>query len=442
MKLLLVYPPFCPPTVPPHSITHLASCVRHNSPLEVKCLDLNAKFHSARLRNVYGLMPKAGRNRAAYAGMLERYLSSAGKVHRLNNLAMASGQEPEMFGQLLGGIIAEKPDAAGFSVVYNSQIFYSLALIRALEARGIKCLAGGPAAPKLAAAGVQVLKDGHELLSALGFPGKTGEEYSPDFSCYQRGDYLSREMVLPLRSSFGCSWASCAFCTHHSDIRYREIPAPEIVRAATANRARNIFFIDDNVTATRLTDLADALGPLKVRWACQTRPTEDLLGLFPKLRQSGCVSVSFGVESGSQAMLDAMHKGTQADTAGKVLAESHASGIRNLVFVMFGFPGETERTFLETMEFLRANRRSIDVVSASVFGLQRGSAVWLRPGDFGVRGITARDTPLGETVSYEVERGLSQAQAQTLKEAHIAELRSMNSLPRAVAVLKEQSLFF
>jgi len=438
MKLLLVYPPFCPPTVPPHSITYLAAFLRANSPLKVGCLDLNAKFHRLRFKTLYEGLPKAGKSIGSYSALLEKYSSRAKKLYRENS----PRAEPELFGEILGLILEEKPDIVGFSLVYNSQVSYGLRLMEALSERGIGCVAGGPAAGKLVCEKAKVMKDEAGLLRYLTGKEEYRDSYALDFGNYPEGDYLSKEMIYPVRSSFGCSYGACAFCTHHDNVPYREIDLEEIEKTIRRNRIRNLFFIDDNIPAERLSALADALMPLDVRWWCQTRPTKDLLGLFPKLRESGLVSISFGVESGNQGMLDSMGKGTEVRDMRRVLAESHEACIRNIVFVMFGFPGETEETFGCTMDFLRSSRENLDIVSASVFGLQRGSSVYENPDRFGVSDICGRDTQLGETIEYKVSNGLSERQAKAMKDALAKELRAMNRLPKIFCLLKEQSLLF
>lgn len=442
MKLLLVYPPFCPPTVPPHSITYLASFISANSNIEVKCLDLNAKFHRARFADIYRRLEKARDSINPYSEMLEKYSSSAKKVHRKNNLRLSEGEEPELFQELLEMILSEKPDAAGVSMVYNSQVFYGLRLIEELKKAGIMCVAGGPAAGGFVEEKADVLKDGAELLKYLAGEEKCGEIYAPDYSYYPASDYLSKEMIYPLRSSYGCSHRGCAFCTHHASVPYKKIDLEEIERAIVKNGMGNLFFIDDNIPAERLSELAEMLRPHKVKWWCQTRPTEDLLGMFPKLKESGLTAVSYGVESGNQRVLDSMRKGTDAGTVSKVLEESRDAGIRNIVFMMFGFPGEDEESFTDTVEFLRKNRVNIDIVSASVFGLQKGSYVYDHPDEFGVFGIREYTTPLGESIGYRVRAGLSEKQAKVMKEGFARELREMNRLPKIFCLLKEQSLFF
>lgn len=441
MKLLLVYPPFCTPTVPPHSITYLASFLTANSDLEVKCLDLNAKFHKLKLDVLYQRLEKAKTNLKSYSEMLEKYSSMAKKVHRKNILSMSEGAEPELFEELVELILNEKPDVVGLSLVYNSQIFYSLRLIEALSKEGIKCVAGGPAAPKFIEK-AKVLKDEVELLKYLTKKEKYRESYALDFSHYPEGDYLSKEMIYPIRSSYGCCYKGCVFCTHHDNLPYKEIDVEDIKNIILKSKIKNLFFIDDTISAKRLSELAGMLAPLNVKWWCQTRPTEDLLGHFDKLKESGLVSISFGIESGNQRVLDLMRKGTKIENIKNVLAESHQAGIKNIVFIMFGFPGETEESFMDTMVFLRQNHENIDIVSASIFGLQKGSYVYENSEKFGVFGIREYYTPLGESVGYRVREGLSEKQTKLMKEDFANELRDMNRLPKIFCLLKEQSLFF
>ena len=157
MKVLLVYPPLCTPTVPPYSITYLESFLSANSELEIKCLDLNAKFHRQKFWPLYEGLEKAKKNMTSYSELLEKHSSGVKKVHRENHL---NGEaEPELFTALIELILKEKPDAVGFSLVYNSQLFYGLRLIEGLSKKGIDCVAGGPAASEFIEESVKVLKD-------------------------------------------------------------------------------------------------------------------------------------------------------------------------------------------------------------------------------------------------------------------------------------------
>ena len=215
MKVLLIYPPLCTPTVPPYSITYLESFLSANSELDIKCLDLNAKLHRQKFGALYQGLEKAKSNLKSYSELLEKYSSKAKKINKVNS--MNGEVDSELFTALLELILKEKPDTVGFSLVYNSQLFYGLRLIEELTKKGIACVAGGPAAPAHIVEKVKVLKDEFELLKFLTKNEKYTESCALGFSDYPEEDYLSKEMIYPIRSSYGCWHKACAFCTHHGN---------------------------------------------------------------------------------------------------------------------------------------------------------------------------------------------------------------------------------
>jgi anaerobic magnesium-protoporphyrin IX monomethyl ester cyclase len=54
---------------------------------------------------------------------------------------------------------------------------------------------------------------------------------------------------------------------------------------------------------------------------------------------------------------------------------------------MFGFPSETEKEFIDTIDFLKENDVNIDLISTSVFGLQKESYIYSHPNEFGIEKI-------------------------------------------------------
>jgi MoaA/NifB/PqqE/SkfB family radical SAM enzyme len=108
--------------------------------------------------------------------------------------------------------------------------------------------------------------------------------------------------------------------------------------------------------------------PLKenLRWHANVviRPqmTKDAL---QKMRKSGCFHLTYGIESGSQRVLDLMRKRYKIEDADNVLKYTHEAGIQVTCNFMFGFPGETEKDFQQTLEFLRRNKNYVDVAYPS-----------------------------------------------------------------------------
>ena len=71
------------------------------------------------------------------------------------------------------------------------------------------------------------------------------------------------------------------------------------------------------------------------------------------MKQAGCSNIGFGIESGSQAMLDSMNKGTRVEQAATTLAWCREAGITSHAFFLIGLPGETAGTLKETLAFAR-----------------------------------------------------------------------------------------
>ena len=141
-------------------------------------------------------------------------------------------------------------------------------------------------------------------------------------------------------------------------------------------------------------------------------------------RRAGCRLLSFGMESGSQHMLDLMDKGTRVETMERILQDSAAAGIWNHTFLFFGFPGETEEDARETIEFFQTNRGAIHSISSSVFLLERHARASADPQAYDIRRIVPpgphRD--LAYYFEYEVSSGISSQRAEEIETAFVDSL--------------------
>ncbi|MBW3022084.1 cobalamin-dependent protein, partial [Candidatus Woesearchaeota archaeon] len=141
MKLLLVYPPFCTPSIMPYSLVNLYSFLRANS-VSVDVLDMNIEFHKEMFSGYTDFFKSF--NIENYEKIIKKYDEEAKDCYRVNNKAIVDGRLPELFDELLNKIKEKKPDIVGFSIVYSSQAFYAYALIKELKRSGIKVIVGGP----------------------------------------------------------------------------------------------------------------------------------------------------------------------------------------------------------------------------------------------------------------------------------------------------------
>jgi anaerobic magnesium-protoporphyrin IX monomethyl ester cyclase len=90
---------------------------------------------------------------------------------------------------------------------------------------------------------------------------------------------------------------------------------------------------------------------------------------------SGCVRLTTGLESGSQRVLDLMHKGTRLDLTARYLRDAHAAGVSCRCTMISGYPGETADDVRASTAFLRAHGDAIERVSLNRFQIMTGTGV-------------------------------------------------------------------
>ena len=127
---------------------------------------------------------------------------------------------------------------------------------------------------------------------------------------------------------------------------------------------------------------------LNIQWAGQAviRP-EMTLDLLKKLKRSGCSWLSYGIESGSQTVLEKMNKRFSLDVASRVLKDTKEAGISTQINFMFGLPTETKDDFNQTLRFLKENSRHMDTIlaSQSFCVIDKGTYLYNHPEEFGIR---------------------------------------------------------
>lgn len=450
-KTILVYPPFCTPASPPYSITNIYAFLKNNlqGEHEINVLDLNIEFHKQKFSD-YRQYCKSLNHRydyKEYDTKTKEYMTQTKFVYSDNNKMILNNETPDLFDELLKTITDTDPDIVAFSIVYSSQVFYAYALIKELKRLGIRTIVGGPAVNgKLIQGADQHLKNELELLNYI-----LGNEQSHDnlnfktlldFNIYSLEDYFTPEPVLPIRTTSSCYYKRCTFCTHHCNTVYMEYSLDNIRESLRKSGTKRVFIVDDMIHKKRLLQIADIMGELKISWMCQLKPTADLdRETLTILKESGLKMIIWGVESASDRILTLMQKGTNIRDVRKVLEESNDMGIRNSVYIMFGFPSESEQEFIKTIEFLKDNQRIIDLIATSIFGLQKGSIIYDNPKFYGITKIIKEQrTILGPKITYKVGHGLTTEQASRLRKNYKKTLDSLSKYPRSMNFFREHLL--
>lgn len=182
----------------------------------------------------------------------------------------------------------------------------------------------------------------------------------PDRSIYAGKNYLPLALVETTR---GCQF-KCDFCAIQAfyDNTQNSLPLDQIVAEVDEVRDKLlVFFVDDNVTSNtkRAKELLRALIPLNIRWVSQASidvaRDEELLQL---LAASGCQGLLIGLESLNPQNLERMNKGVNIMKGGfeQALANLRRYKIRLYITFVFGYDGDTEDSFVETVQFAKKHK--------------------------------------------------------------------------------------
>jgi radical SAM superfamily enzyme YgiQ (UPF0313 family) len=181
------------------------------------------------------------------------------------------------------------------------------------------------------------------------------EKYHPHAPYGRRWRYVNEI------TSRGCPF-HCAYCSKSVfGDSYRAFSPERVVddiRELVARyHVREIHFYDDDLTMNRkrAVEIMERMTAAKLDliWSCTTRcdlVDAELLGLMKK---AGCWMISYGIESGNEALRNTVEKGVSREQIEAAVRETKRAGIRVTGYFMIGLPGETETTVKETIEFVR-----------------------------------------------------------------------------------------
>ncbi len=189
-----------------------------------------------------------------------------------------------------------------------------------------------------------------------------GAQPLPAYDLLEPGEHqyeLLGSDFMVFEYSRGCPF-SCDFChqsVYGSGHRLKPLPRlmAEIEHARAVLGVRRAYFMDVEFTAQRdrvlaLCEQLEAAGrPLE--WCCQTRVDQVDADLLAAMRRAGCSLVHFGIEAGSQAVLDRVGKGITTAQAERALAWCRQAGLRTACFFLAGLPGQTTEELEQTLRF-------------------------------------------------------------------------------------------
>jgi radical SAM superfamily enzyme YgiQ (UPF0313 family) len=184
-----------------------------------------------------------------------------------------------------------------------------------------------------------------------------------DLSLYVRG--------LNIETSRGCI-AKCAFCAETHFWKYRDVDPERIIEEMThqvnLHGTKHFWIVDSLINGnlkafSRLLDLLIEKN-LGITWNCYSRCDGRMdLEFFKRIKKSGCEMLSFGIESGSQKVLDDMHKKIKVWEIEKNMLDASTVGISIQSTWLQGFPTETPLDFMHNLQLMYTCRKWINNIS-------------------------------------------------------------------------------
>lgn len=179
---------------------------------------------------------------------------------------------------------------------------------------------------------------------------------------YRQGTFTGKHCTT-IVSSRGCPHR-CTYCLWPRTLygkRFRarspENVVDEIEEVVEKYHVDEIYFDDDSLALNRrrMLEVCRLINErnIQVKWIPQCRVDSMDEEVLRAMKKAGCHYIRFGVESGSQKMLDIMKKGTTLAKIENAFKLCRKIGIKTQAFFLFGIPGETQATVRETIEFAK-----------------------------------------------------------------------------------------
>ena len=192
-------------------------------------------------------------------------------------------------------------------------------------------------------------------LDILPFPARHLTPFKKYFSVVS-----SNAPVTTMFTSRGCPY-KCLFCDRPmfgKNFRPRSAKnvADEMEQCEKMG-IKEIFIYDDTfaVDKNRVLDICEEIKKrkLSIAWDIRTRVNTVDEEILKSLKEAGCQRIHYGVEAGTQKILNVLRKGITLEQVECAFKMTKKAGIQTAGYFMIGSPTETENDVLETIKFMK-----------------------------------------------------------------------------------------
>lgn len=194
-----------------------------------------------------------------------------------------------------------------------------------------------------------------ENLDALSFPARHLTPYKKYFSVVS-----PRMPVTTMFTSRGCPY-KCLFCDRPTFGKsFRSRSAKNVVdemEQCEKMGIKEILIYDDTfgVDRQRVLDICDEIVKrgLNIAWDIRNRVNVVDEEILRKMKKAGCQRIHYGVEAGTQKILNVLRKGITLEQVESAFKLTKRAGIQTAGYFMLGSPTETKEDILETIRFMK-----------------------------------------------------------------------------------------
>ena len=194
---------------------------------------------------------------------------------------------------------------------------------------------------------------------------------------------LSLDKFCTMQTSRGCPYG-CIYCDIPalSEGKWRHRSAQHVLgEMQQLNDAgyRSIYLTDDHflLKRTRISEICHGIidRGLEFSWGCEGRVDSAAVDQLSVMSQANCTFLAYGVEAGTQKVLDRLKKNQTLEQIEYAVGEAKRHGIeRAHGFFLVGTPGETVEDIKESFRF--AARLELDTFGFNRLCVYRGTPLW------------------------------------------------------------------
>jgi len=194
---------------------------------------------------------------------------------------------------------------------------------------------------------------------------------------------LSMDRFTTMQTSRGCPWP-CVFCDIpiFNEGKWRSRSAEHVVAEFKHLQERgygSVYFVDDHflLQPKRIEAICRGINEagVTIQWGCEGRVDSVAQHLFPAMAKAHCRTIMFGVESGSQKVLDRLSKEQTLQEVETAVTNAKQAGIEIVHgFFVVGTPDETEEDMASTFDF--AATLPLDTFGFNRLCVYRGTPLW------------------------------------------------------------------